>query len=711
MTQEDDEYSRNLLLFALVENEFQRTGDIVQGLMPLFAPIAQAHKGQRFDIKGFSDQVSKMYGIELHPYVVENWVSRLAEAGFLQIVGDSESEEYIEAYYSNDFDADSIFERASFDRLLEPFVAHIIARLSEHGISLSGAEAEEAIYSRLIRPTFRSLLDREEKEFLPPRTLSLDKGRYEPDQNDLPANLDFLVAEYLLSLAKSNSTDFDEFVKISNGALVAEIVVGLQSPPSISPERIKLEIFLDAPVMMDLLDLGNREEGEYVRDLLAKAVEVGIKVSTFRHNIEELLNVFKALIKARDEGAPLRHSVGRRLQTDRYAWPRLRMVMKNIETSLNTHNVNVVSFADEYDHLIKYFDQEHETELLSMIRPFTEGSFAAREFDAHSLANIMRFVLSEPKMANLFSARAVFLTKNDGVAMAAQQYVESTGFIDEQRAPLCVTDRYFAGLLWLATGGKGEEIPKRKLIANCYAAVAPRVDVITRMLSFLDGLSDSQKNEFEVLIRDERCSYYLTHNTLGSAALLTEKNFERILEDMKSGLTEKHKTQSLKEKQLLEEKHSQVLGEVTSERDSLADKVADLNARNNAQRYELEKARLRRVKHWMRRANRAAMLAAIKIYGKLAAVFYVFTVVVLLTFEVNEFSAITQSILIAPLTLIFGGVQFYLAPQYFFGRQISELRKEIVVGMANDESANDLLNLVTFDWANGTFHIETETQT
>lgn len=78
------EISRSLITFAYVAEQFEKTGDIGQGLLPLFAPVVAKRTGARFSAAQFAEDVLEMYDIEMHPYVAKEFAPRLAAAGYLK---------------------------------------------------------------------------------------------------------------------------------------------------------------------------------------------------------------------------------------------------------------------------------------------------------------------------------------------------------------------------------------------------------------------------------------------------------------------------------------------------------------------------------------------------------------------------------------------------------------------------------------------------
>lgn len=69
--------TRPLIAFAFLADKFDQTGDIVQGLMPLFEPLVRARAGQPFNPAELAKALSDYYGMNVHPWAIEDWIRRL----------------------------------------------------------------------------------------------------------------------------------------------------------------------------------------------------------------------------------------------------------------------------------------------------------------------------------------------------------------------------------------------------------------------------------------------------------------------------------------------------------------------------------------------------------------------------------------------------------------------------------------------------------
>lgn len=531
--------SRPLITFAFVKSEFEKTGDIVQGLMPLFAPIIKKNARKDFSPKEFSKEVNRYYGIELHPYVAEDWAVRLCESGYLHAVEQGGNNI---RYINRNIDLpEPSINIIQIDKIIDEFVTYIESGLIESTIKIDREKIESSIFERLTTMEFLNALRKKAAYKPPDNTLRISstgtEGQKENHVDALEAKLDSLCASHALRLLRHKPADFELLSAIASGALVSEVVLGLRIPPSPGKIAKNLSVYLDAPLVIDALGIADDEECECARMILKELVELGGTLCMFRRSVDELSHVIAAALQSHNNGDRSNSSIGRRLATDQLNIIRIRSILKDLEGALANHSIKIVSFDDEYSDLYKHFPEEREKELVSIIRPFA-GKYFPRATDARSVANVVRLIMSEPKKGDLFSAKAVFITKNSGLVRDANYFFRREHFLSEEQAPLFLTDRYTAGLILIAKGGKGDDVPRRKLIANCTAALTPDQDVVDRMISTLNEIDTTKAEEFEALIVDDRCAFYMMERSLGDADSVNPDNALRIFEEVRLATSE-----------------------------------------------------------------------------------------------------------------------------------------------------------------------------
>jgi hypothetical protein len=75
---------RPFTAFAFLADKLAQGGGLVSGLIPLFAPVVAPLAGKRFEAAKLSDLLADYYGMDIHPYAVEDIAPRLCEQGILE---------------------------------------------------------------------------------------------------------------------------------------------------------------------------------------------------------------------------------------------------------------------------------------------------------------------------------------------------------------------------------------------------------------------------------------------------------------------------------------------------------------------------------------------------------------------------------------------------------------------------------------------------
>ncbi len=212
------------------------------------------------------------------------------------------------------------------------------------------------------------------------------------------------------------------------------------------------------------------------------------------------------------------------------------MVHTNVKSALSRAGFRIVDFNAEYSRVQKYFSYEEQLNLTAKIRPWRQ--IGSREIDASAVANTFRLNRRAAPVSTFFSALAVFVTPNRDLVSTSVAFLRHAGHLSEGQAPPIVTDVQLAGLLWVAKGGAGRDIPRHKLIASCISTLSPSRAVVDKMRSVLAAMSEKDAAEFEILVQDSRCAYHLTDMSLGDTAQINADNAARMLEEIRRAVVE-----------------------------------------------------------------------------------------------------------------------------------------------------------------------------
>lgn len=545
---------RPFTAFAFLADKLSQGGDIVSGLIPLFAPVIAPLAGKRFEAGKLSELLAEYYGMDIHPYAIEDLAPRLYEQGLLDRKEVS-SHAFEYSYQKIDYVLPEMQENL-VENVSIQFIKFAQDQLAFLNVQLSNEMLTNALLDRLKKAEFFGALIKSNDTDKRNNTLTLKPTQAAPrDESHLETRLDILVASFLLNAYENNPALYQLLIKITTGALIAEVILDFRHPTSLTDLK-GVQIFLDTPFLMSLFDLGSKLGTSYAEKLYQQLKQVGANLATFRHSIDEFRDNMKAVLEAKKEGRAWGETAIR--LTDPNFKIYATTLLPVLEERIRQKDIEIA--ADPSANLYRYFPIEEEQELVGRIT--FHGSIQARERDAHSIACVMRMRNGKTvSFSNFQTCNSVFLTKNGSLVKIAENLLRELSKLHEGDVPPCITDRYFAGLLWIMFGGEKGGLPEHRLLANCARAVQAGDNVITKMHDILAHSSPEQAEHFSALMTTERGSQYFMQLTLGDPVLITEENYRDIYSKIEMIAGEKVAKQKDSEIAQIKESHEQELKE------------------------------------------------------------------------------------------------------------------------------------------------------
>jgi hypothetical protein len=213
-----------LVAFALVAEEYEKTGDPVRGLKPLFAPLLAGMQGQVFDPAAFAAAFTSAYGLAMSAFVAKALSDRLVGIGLLEA---TEHERFV---VSSEEQGNYEFDENEIDETVKIFVRWASKEVDRLARSIDENALEDAFLSRLARPGFASIFLEEDSGARSQRLkVMLGVGGVDPNAAS-EEFLDYLVSRFILTASSDAPEVFDAIASIAYGSLVADAVAGLAVP-------------------------------------------------------------------------------------------------------------------------------------------------------------------------------------------------------------------------------------------------------------------------------------------------------------------------------------------------------------------------------------------------------------------------------------------------------------------------------------------------
>lgn len=558
-----------LVAFAYLAETAHEGGhnlDLISALAPLLGVVAAAHDGEVFQATILARELRERFGLRVNPYAVEQWIPQLKAAGILKglsLVAPRGKKSVEQLTFSKpDRPVDSLDE-SDVDVVVKRFLEYAKQRLAKVGRDISDAELEELFLREIADLDFLAAVLKTNKQPSSRSKLSLG-GKSDIDSSPSisdSAEIDVLCAGFFLHMAEEDPTTFDRIVKIASGAVISEVLFDVGNPQT-NTSFDRQTVVLDGPICIKALGLNSKEDEDHTNDLLSSLRSRGAKLAVFEHTVDEVRSLLAAALKGSQEPWGYGPTV-RRIRRDRTAEVLARAVLGDVEIAIRDIGIKQILSSPTTSGAWALLPQAQE-ELLSGRLAWYENP-ESRDRDAASLAATFRLrggLRTSPKQVH--DARYLFVTENSRLVDVAYGF-----FNREPDAPVAVTDRYLAGYLFVMCGGADDitGLLKRRVLANCTNAVAPRTDLIEKMAGFVQELDETHRRKYTAMMTEGRAARYLTEITFGNTGYLHAHNFEEVLEEIyEEAIVERSKALA-EQKSALEAERAAILQAVSADHD------------------------------------------------------------------------------------------------------------------------------------------------
>jgi hypothetical protein len=397
------------------------------------------------------------------------------------------------------------------------------------------------------------------------------KGTRQPDR-DQSAGFEYVISRFIAEIGREDSLAFSYIEDAAKGAILAA-VVDLDTS-SFAQSLKSVAVYLDTPVLIDLLGFHGEVSANAMRQLTQLARQLGARIYVFEHSVRELEGVL--------------HTAEGFLRGSRSSTTIPRTVLHFRDSSLSAADVAVaresldtklaelrVFIKDRPATYAQYGLDEGELEdaLASAIH---YRNPSARRNDVDSISAIHR--LREGRSSNkLERCGYVMVTNNNELTRAASRF-ES----ERHLWPLLMTEVALASLMWIRSSAVDDDLPRTFLLATAYAGMQPDGHLWHKYLDEVDALElrGVVNPEDALILRTTNAAQSaLMEETLGSAEVLNAEDvLHRLKQDLAKPLQDEIAAASARERAALENA-KQSKTEVLEKDEALKSLITELDRR------------------------------------------------------------------------------------------------------------------------------------
>jgi len=504
----------------------ERGSSYIDNFVPFVAQCVKDTSTEEVSATEIQRQVRERFGLVIPQHALQTILKSGARRGLYSIrnqtlVKNSES--------LNGFNIEPTRQRAlrAYAELLDKFIR--FAREFHH-LELSEGEIDDAFLGYLTDRAIPIV-----------RTTLLGEA-FQPHLARTDA-IEYLIAAFIIHLSEADVQGFDSLDMIVRGCMLATAIY-LPDPNDRARKVSDLAIYVDTPVVVNLLGLQGVALAKAAEELVSLLIALNIRVLCFTHTLDEVQNLITACAQQLSSPAP---SGRRQNEIISYALSRgvgrtqLELKAQQVEANLSSGNITVRD-APDYTVRTSLDEAVLENTLQQVVKYWRPET---RLYDVKSLTGIWR-LRGGCSQRNFESARAMFLTSNSAVVRASNQFFgeNPNGF----QVPVCALDSQIATVAWLKRPTAAPDLPRRQIVADCLAALEPGDALWQRFLQVVEELRDDggvTELDYATLRYTLDARRALMTETFGSEEALTIASIPEILRRAKEAQQEELTSQLL----------------------------------------------------------------------------------------------------------------------------------------------------------------------
>lgn len=534
-------------LALLQVNWDQRRKDYLDNFVPIVAECLRLQEPDVVSISALKLEIEKHFGLNIPASPLETILRRLRRHGYVCVT---------DGVYHRDRKALSSLNYHKIQQAVvlmhDSLIADMISYCKQqYGLDWSTDEASNNLLSCLKQNGLEIASAFTQGTLIPDTVLSTPSGKYH-------------CALYINHLQHTMSGSLDHLRKLVEGHMLANAIF-LPDPMRASMNFRNTRVFFDTSFLIFALGYAGRPRQEPCTELLQLLYETGAELCCFPHTLTEIKGILHACSHRLQQGqqtdafGTIEYFIERN-----YTDSDIQVLINAIATTLQSLRVVV---TDKPPYEPKYvIDEAAFEEALQAEINYSNSNARARDVDSVSAIMRLRHMNHYPLIED---CKAIFITTNTRLARVSRLFFYDAA--DQTVVAPCITDYSLTNLLWLKRPLELPDLPMKRVIADCYAALQPDERLMRAYLAKIDQLErqgDATEDDVFMLRYSLEARQALMDVTSGDEQLLTNFTIAELLDIVKATMQSKLRAE-------LEAEAQQKVHEIAGDRDKFKSLAAD----------------------------------------------------------------------------------------------------------------------------------------
>lgn len=342
--------------------------------------------------------------------------------------------------------------------------------------------------------------------------------------------LEYVISKFIDHAYTSASLSFDYIIDIVKGTMLTNALYYRDDVTTINMKFKSTEIYFDSTFLIYALGYAGQARQEPCSELIEMLRSNNAILKVFRHNIEEIVGILEYCKNNLTKGVHDPHGTITNFLDKRYSESDIDRIIFGIENELkDKFRIRIVESVDYDDHS---FVISHEELHEKLKRNLTYRREIARERDVESVSAIIRLRRRERPL-HVEKSRALFVTNNFKFSRVVKEY-----FFDEDNSktiPPVLHDSTLTNIMWLKNPSKTPNLPRKRIIAQTFAATQPPEHLWNRYLETINIYEDKfTEEEFIFLNYSTSAREMLMDLTMGDEDVISIGTITEILDERDS---------------------------------------------------------------------------------------------------------------------------------------------------------------------------------
>ncbi len=572
---------QTLTSLAIIKVNWDRGRDYIENFVPFAAECLRTAPQAEVSLPNLQIAVKESFGLQIPQGALKTILGRVVRWGFAVRTSGIyvRNEESLAKFDFSALRADALRQQEALIERLRSFAA------AQYKVEWSKEQSEYALLACLANQSAPILAAAIEGQ---PIVLPVKETKY----------ADFVVNAFVAHALETDPEGFNYLESIVKGSMLANALL-FPELGEVGRRFDRVEVYFDTTFLLRALGLSGPSPRASCQELLDLLYGLNARLRCFSHTFDEVNGVLEAALTTLRNPNPRRYTSGESIEflvSNGYKPSDIELIIASLEQRLRTLRIelqhkpphNVPLGVDEaklrkaLNDAIHYQNEEalnHDVESLTAIHRLRHGRF--------------------PK--KIESCDALFVTTNTPLASTSTKFFRED--YNDNAVPVCITDQTLTTLAWLKRPTKAPDLPRKRIIADCFAALNPPDKLWRSYLKEIDRLrqhNDISAEDFHLIRYSTVARRILMDVTMGDADAFAEGTPLEVLERARAA------ARAETEEAYSAEKENRLKAERAAK-----EAQADLELRNQAQ-YDRIHALSVRIGRW---ASRALLICA---YGVIA---------------------------------------------------------------------------------------------